>query len=500
MIRLIYDECNPTRDRRPATKSDMENDLHVVELNDLNELIQELGLATDVMEYSIDYDIDPDDTDVVVEAILDELDDPGDGSPNILYLSVDGKEYANFPYDEISELDLSKVDQSELIQTAINNFEFFDDDDEYYEDDIDESWYKGIEDDGDVDFVEDEIEEDYSDDYKNERYQRLVGKKIRILHMDDPYAGKDYDGREGVIEYVATDPFGDVYFDGTWGSLSVYPKVDSFEYVDEQVEEGLFDAEKEDTNYGHRAWVLNQIISSMNDETAYYDTEWLYLWPDGETEQECDDDFGDEESFKELEDTFLSIYQYNSAEEEGCDPEDAEYNFHRDGLYNPTKEAVQVAHEYDKKLGLEPIKVLGKVKECVDDVRFAESIEKDNLETFDDKMDFLAGDEEEAIDGYDEIIPEVEDEHIKDQLTHIRDEEKAHKKYLNDVKEDPSIDYKEPEELEEGKDKKQICCICGEEYIGYGNNAEPYKEGRCCDECNKKFVIPDRIKNLRKTS
>ena len=139
MIRLIYDECNPTRDRRPATKSDMENDLHVVELNDLNELIQELGLATDVMEYSIDYDIDPDDTDVVVEAILDELDDPGDGSPNILYLSVDGKEYANFPYDEISELDLSKVDQSELIQTAINNFEFFDDDDEYYEDDIDES-------------------------------------------------------------------------------------------------------------------------------------------------------------------------------------------------------------------------------------------------------------------------------------------------------------------------------------------------------------------------
>ena len=89
---------------------------------------------------------------------------------------------------------------------------------------------------------------------------------------------------------------------------------------------------------------------------------------------------------------------------------------------------------------------LDKVKECVDDVRFAESVENNNLETFDDKMDFLAGDEEEAIDGYDEIIPEVEDEHIKDQLTHIRDEEKAHKKYLNDVKEDPSIDYEEPED------------------------------------------------------
>ena len=41
--------------------------------------------------------------------------------------------------------------------------------------------------------------------------------------------------------------------------------------------------------------------------------------------------------------------------------------------------------------------------------------------------------------------------------------------------------------------EKKICCICGEEYEGYGNNAEPYKEGRCCDECNMKFVIPNRL-------
>lgn len=333
--------------------------------------------------------------------------------------------------------------------------EDLDDVEDYNFDNTEEdSWYKGIDDEGDQDFVEDEIEEDYSDDYKNERYQRLVGKKIRILHMDDPYAGKDYDGREGVIEYVATDPFGDVYFDGTWGSLSVYPKVDSFEYVDEfdiddaakklvamankdgrklsfedakevldqsfnqkvdtlddfynrlnfdeydNVSEGLFDAEKETTNYGHKAWVLNQIISSMNDETAYYDTEWLYIWPDGETEKECDDDFGDEESFKDLEDTFISIYTYNSAVEEfgeGADKdpkclEECEYNFHRDGLYNPTKEAVELAHEYDKKLGLEPIKVLGNVKECVDDVRFAESVEevkdKNNYEVKYEDCDF----------------------------------------------------------------------------------------------------------------
>ena len=43
------------------------------------------------------------------------------------------------------------------------------------------------------------------------------------------------------------------------------------------------------------------------------------------------------------------------------------------------------------------------------------------------------------------------------------------------------------------ENEKQVCCICGEEYEGYGNNAEPYKEGRCCDECNTSFVIPYRI-------
>ena len=41
--------------------------------------------------------------------------------------------------------------------------------------------------------------------------------------------------------------------------------------------------------------------------------------------------------------------------------------------------------------------------------------------------------------------------------------------------------------------KKNVCCICGREYEGYSNNAEPlvYK-GRCCDECNK-LVINYRL-------
>ena len=45
-------------------------------------------------------------------------------------------------------------------------------------------------------------------------------------------------------------------------------------------------------------------------------------------------------------------------------------------------------------------------------------------------------------------------------------------------------------------EEKQVCCICGKEYTGYGNNAEPVCSGRCCDECNTKVVIPERFKNI----
>lgn len=49
------------------------------------------------------------------------------------------------------------------------------------------------------------------------------------------------------------------------------------------------------------------------------------------------------------------------------------------------------------------------------------------------------------------------------------------------------------ETLKEDKNSKGTCCICGETFVGYGNNPAPYKtSGRCCDACNLKFVIPAR--------
>lgn len=40
------------------------------------------------------------------------------------------------------------------------------------------------------------------------------------------------------------------------------------------------------------------------------------------------------------------------------------------------------------------------------------------------------------------------------------------------------------------------CIICSGPIVGYGNNAEPVKVGRCCDSCNATVVIPARIKSL----
>lgn len=56
--------------------------------------------------------------------------------------------------------------------------------------------------------------------------------------------------------------------------------------------------------------------------------------------------------------------------------------------------------------------------------------------------------------------------------------------------------YEGDRKLFEDANEEQICCICGEPYKGYGNNAEPYKHGYCCDECNLKFVIPARMQGL----
>tara|TARA_R100000687_G_scaffold21469_2_gene17880 strand:- start:195 stop:497 length:303 start_codon:yes stop_codon:yes gene_type:complete len=59
------------------------------------------------------------------------------------------------------------------------------------------------------------------------------------------------------------------------------------------------------------------------------------------------------------------------------------------------------------------------------------------------------------------------------------------------------IDVKEQVVLNVSPEYK-LCIICNGAYIGYGSNAAPVKDGRCCTECNITVVIPARMKITRK--
>lgn len=55
-------------------------------------------------------------------------------------------------------------------------------------------------------------------------------------------------------------------------------------------------------------------------------------------------------------------------------------------------------------------------------------------------------DEDEAIDAYDKMMAENKDPHIDEQLNKIKQEEVAHKEYLEEVKKNPNAVYEDPDE------------------------------------------------------
>ena len=105
--------------------------------------------------------------------------------------------------------------------------------------------------------------------------------------------------------------------------------------------------EWENLDYYQKAWKLGLIMQYMTHEGAYYESGWLYIWPDGETYQECMGDFDNEESYQDLEESFKSIY--------------SEEEYHDAGLYScrgVPKEVVEAAHYWDEVLGLKPIEIV----------------------------------------------------------------------------------------------------------------------------------------------
>lgn len=99
--------------------------------------------------------------------------------------------------------------------------------------------------------------------------------------------------------------------------------------------------------YYKRAWLLGLVMEHMNHEGAYYESGWLYIWPDGESYQDCMYDFEKKEDYKDLEESFKRIYKYKP--------------YHNGGLYSfksVPQEVIDVAHFWDEELGLPPIEVI----------------------------------------------------------------------------------------------------------------------------------------------
>jgi len=42
----------------------------------------------------------------------------------------------------------------------------------------------------------------------------------------------------------------------------------------------------------------------------------------------------------------------------------------------------------------------------------------------------------------------------------------------------------------------QTCSICNGPIVGFGNNAQPVNDGRCCDRCYSETVVPEGVRRV----
>lgn len=118
------------------------------------------------------------------------------------------------------------------------------------------------------------------------------------------------------------------------------------------------------------------------------------------------------------------------------------------------KQAIKIfkdEYDYDpeeNKFGLKAVITSSDLDEEIDTKELDETLP----ETFEGKIDFLAADEEEAIEGYDKVLLALDGDkysNVRKQLEIIRDEEVAHKEFLEKVKSDLGTVYVDPNEDKE---------------------------------------------------
>lgn len=102
----------------------------------------------------------------------------------------------------------------------------------------------------------------------------------------------------------------------------------------------------------------------------------------------------------------------------------------------------------------------------------------------------------DEMDEISEIAKRVKEEGIYDGIKYRYSKNHPYNYEIYKIDNLNKLNRKLVESLNESEEK-QVCCICGQEFTGWGNNAEPVKSGRCCDKCNREVVIPERFKSLR---
>lgn len=121
-----------------------------------------------------------------------------------------------------------------------------------------------------------------------------------------------------------------------------------------------------------------------------------------------------------------------------------------------------------------------------------------SLKSLDDHDDVHLLKPSDIIYYYDEgILYDKNHVQVLDYDLNVKNEEER-KKFANiDEVPDHIFDAAYEDRLVESRQLNEAaenCVICGEEIDGYGNNPTPVAEnGRCCDSCNIKFVIPARL-------
>ena len=63
------------------------------------------------------------------------------------------------------------------------------------------------------------------------------------------------------------------------------------------------------------------------------------------------------------------------------------------------------------------------------------------MDKFNELMQFLAKDEEEAIKGYDDVIAQIDDDFVIEQLKKIKEEEENHLNFLKEVQKNRKLKY-----------------------------------------------------------